>query len=29
VTVPDPEYANICGYAELAASLDEERWEGI
>jgi hypothetical protein len=28
VTVPDPEYANICGYAELAASLDEERWEG-
>jgi Actin like proteins N terminal domain len=29
VTVPDPEYANICGYAELAASLDEERWEGM
>jgi hypothetical protein len=27
VTVPDPEYANICGYAELAVSLDEERWE--
>lgn len=27
VRVPDPEYANICGYAELAASLDEERWE--
>jgi hypothetical protein len=27
VTVVEPEYANICGYAELAASLDEERWE--
>lgn len=27
VTVPDPEYANICGYAELAASLDTDRWE--
>ncbi len=27
VTVPDPEYANICGYAALAASLDEDRWE--
>ncbi|BCL83530.1 hypothetical protein ccbrp13_59950 [Ktedonobacteria bacterium brp13] len=27
VTVPDPEHANICGYAELAASLDEDRWE--
>ncbi len=26
VTVANPEYANICGYAELAASLDEERW---
>ncbi len=26
--VPDPEEANICGYAELAASLDDERWEG-
>jgi hypothetical protein len=29
VTVPDPEHANICGYAELAASLDEDRWEGM
>ena len=28
VVVPDPEEANICGYAELAASLDDERWEG-
>ncbi|GER86579.1 hypothetical protein KDW_07410 [Dictyobacter vulcani] len=27
VTVPDPEHANICGYAELAASLEEDRWE--
>jgi hypothetical protein len=27
VTVPDPEHSNICGYAELAASLDESRWE--
>ncbi|GHO47645.1 hypothetical protein [Ktedonospora formicarum] len=27
VTVPDPEHASICGYAELAASLDEDRWE--
>ncbi len=27
MTVPEPEYANICGYAELAASLDEDRWE--
>jgi hypothetical protein len=27
VRVPDPEHANICGYAELAASLDEDRWE--
>ena len=27
VTVPDAEYANICGYAELAASLDEDRWK--
>jgi hypothetical protein len=26
VTIAEPEYANICGYAELAASLDEERW---
>ncbi|GHO50799.1 hypothetical protein KSX_89620 [Ktedonospora formicarum] len=27
VTVPDPEHASICGYAELAASLDENRWQ--
>lgn len=27
VTVPDAEDANICGYAELAASLEEDRWE--
>ena len=27
VTVPDPQDANIRGYAELALSLDEERWE--
>ncbi len=27
VTVPDPQDANIRGYAELAVSLDEERWE--
>lgn len=29
VTVPDPQDANIRGYAELAVSLDEERWEGF
>lgn len=27
VSVPDPEHANIRGYAELAVSLGEERWE--
>ncbi|GER86305.1 hypothetical protein KDW_04670 [Dictyobacter vulcani] len=27
VTIPDPQDANICGYADLALALDEERWE--
>lgn len=27
VRVPDPQDANICGYAELAVALDEDRWE--
>ncbi len=29
VTVSDPQDANIRGYAELAISLDEARWEGM
>ncbi|GLV59802.1 hypothetical protein KDH_66260 [Dictyobacter sp. S3.2.2.5] len=27
ITIPEPQDANICGYADLAQALDEDRWE--